>query len=221
MNTRVLLRATWIFLPVLSIAQVGRERDRVTLTNWAAPLYWQPSRAEADPDAGSPKLQPHATTPAGALVFVAMTPCRVADTRSFAGFTGAFGPPALAGGGSRTFPLQSSTTCSIPAIAQAYSLNVTVLPPGPSSPAYLTLYPTGQSVPLVSTLNYPQGFIVANAAVVPAGTSGSVNVYASNTTDFIMDINGYYAPQSGITLTQGTSGAPSLSFNGDPGTGIF
>src|SRR5262249_759086 len=35
------------------------------------------------------------------------------------------------------------------------------------------------------------------------------------------DINGYYAPQRGITLAQGTAAGPSLSFSGDPGTGIF
>ncbi len=37
----------------------------------------------------------------------------------------------------------------------------------------------------------------------------------------VIDINGYYAAQSGITLAQGTAGAPSLSFGGDAGTGIF
>jgi hypothetical protein len=29
---------------------------------------------------------------------------------------------------------------------------------------------------------------------VPAGTSGSIDVYVSNTTDVIIDINGYFAP---------------------------
>src|SRR5262249_46299378 len=45
--------------------------------------------------------------------------------------------------------------------------------------------------------------------------------FVFNNTDFILDINGYYAPQSGITLAQGSAGAPSLSFAGDPGTGIY
>src|SRR5207253_7852991 len=53
------------------------------------------------------------------------------------------------------------------------------------------------------------------------GTGGSVDVFASHNTDLIIDINGYYAPQSGITLAQGTPAAPSLSFSGDAGTGIF
>jgi len=125
------------------------------------------------------------------LVFVAMPPCRVVDTRSGMGFNGDFGPPTLAGGTRRTFPIQSSTTCVIPSIALAYSFNITVVPPGPL--LYITVYPTGQQQPNASTLNSPQGFIIANAAIVPAGSSGSVDVFVSNPTDVIIDINGYYA----------------------------
>src|SRR5262249_19093218 len=65
------------------------------------------------------------------------------------------------------------------------------------------------------------GTVVANAAIVPAGTGGSVNVFVSQSTDLIVDINGYYAPQSGITLAQSSAAAPSISFSGDPGTGIY
>ena len=70
-------------------------------------------------------------------------------------------------------------------------------------------------------MNDLTGLVLANAAIIPAGTSGSVDVYANNATDLIIDINGYYAAQTGITLAQGTSAAPSLSFSGDPSTGIF
>ena len=48
--------------------------------------------------------------------------------------------------------------------------------------------------PLVSTLNDLTGTIVANAAIVPAGTGGDISVYPSNDTDLIIDINGYFAP---------------------------
>jgi len=211
-------------VPALLIAQGARERQVVPLKPWAAPLLWQPSAAEAQaagaradsPPAG---VTPKAQTPAGALVFVGMTPCRVVDTRAGMGFIGAFGPPSMAGGASRTFPIQASTTCSVPASAQAYSFNVTVVPPGPL--IYLTVYPTGQPAPNASTLNSFQGFVVANAAIVPAGTGGSVDVFVSDPTDVIIDINGYYAPQAGVTLAQGSASAPSLSFSGDAGTGIY
>ena len=56
------------------------------------------------------------------------------------------------------------------------------------------MWPTGEDQPLVSTLNSLDGRIKANAAIVPAGTSGGVSVYASNTTDVVLDIDGYFAP---------------------------
>src|SRR5204863_1200314 len=128
-------------------------------------------------------------------------------------------PPSLIGGASRTFPIQSSAACAIPSIAQAYSFNITIVPPGFLD--FITVWPTGQARPNASTLNGYVNTVIANAAIVPAGTSGSVDVYASQNTHLIIDINGYYAPQTGITLAQGTAAAPALSFAGDPGTGIF
>jgi hypothetical protein len=49
-------------------------------------------------------------------------------------------------------------------------------------------------LPAVSTLNSYNGNVVANAAIVPAGTNGAVAVYVTNTADVILDINGYFAP---------------------------
>ena len=37
-------------------------------------------------------------------------------------------------------------------------------------------------------------------AIVPAGTNGAVSIYVTNTTNVILDINGYFAPASGSTL---------------------
>jgi hypothetical protein len=49
-------------------------------------------------------------------------------------------------------------------------------------------------------LNSLDGRIKANAAIVPAGASGDVSVYATDTTNVILDIDGYFAPVSGSTL---------------------
>jgi len=124
----------------------------------------------------------------GALSFYPVVPCRVLDTRSS---DGPFGGPAITGGTARPFAVPQSA-CGIPGTAQAYSLNVTVVPDGPLP--YLTLWPTGKSQPVVSTLNSFDGSVVANAAIVPAGANGSVSVFAAGTTDVILDINGYFAP---------------------------
>ena len=132
---------------------------------------------------------------ASALAFYPLTPCRLVDTRNA---TGPLGGPYLAAGQPRAFPVQSST-CSIPSTAQAYSLNVTAIPPTssghPQPLGNLTLWPTGQTQPLVSTLNAPTGTVTANAAVLPAGTGGSVSVFATNDTDLLLDVNGYFAPK--------------------------
>jgi hypothetical protein len=129
--------------------------------------------------------------PSAGLQFVPIRPCRIMDTRGSEGKTGAFGAPNLGDQVSRDIPIPSST-CGIPSNARAYSLNVTVVPRGFLS--YLSLYPTGQARPLVSTLNSWNGRTVANAAIVPAGVNGAVTVFTSNATDVVLDINGYFVP---------------------------
>ena len=124
------------------------------------------------------------------LAFYTLAPCRVADTRAGNGFSDAFGPPSLAGGATRNFPIPSSS-CNVPSNAQAYSFNITVVPPGPLS--YLTAWPTGSPLPVAATLSSLAGNVVGNAAIVASGTAGSISLYASNPTDVVIDINGYFA----------------------------
>lgn len=131
---------------------------------------------------------------APALQFIPVPPCRLADTRNP---KGPFGGPRLSGGTSRDFAAPAGG-CGIPATAAAYSLNVTAVPSG--SLNYLTVWPTGQSQPTVSTLNSADGRVKANAAIVPAGAGGAVSVFATDTTDVILDVNGYFAPVTDSTL---------------------
>jgi len=125
---------------------------------------------------------------AHALSFYPVAPCRVVDTR---GASGPFGGPILGADTARPFAIPASG-CGIPATAAAYSVNVTVVPDGMLQ--YLTVWPTGSARPLVSTLNSWDGTVVANAAIVPAGTNGAISVYVTNPTHVILDINGYFAP---------------------------
>ena len=131
--------------------------------------------------------------PAPALEFVPVTPCRVLDTRKPAG---PFGGPAIAGQTSRSFIIPDSA-CGIPASALAYSLNVAVVPQ--TALGYLTVWPSGAAQPVVSTLNSLDARVKANAAIVPAGANGAVSVFASNPTDLIVDINGYFVPAGSTT----------------------
>ena len=122
-----------------------------------------------------------------ATAFVAATPCRLVDTRQT--------HDPILGGTSQSYILPQLGGCGIPASAAAYSLNVTVAPT--TTLGYLTIWPTGELQPTVSTMNSADGRIKANAAIVPAGTNGAVSVYASDTTNVILDIDGYFtAPGS-------------------------
>ena len=122
-----------------------------------------------------------------ALAFYPLTPCRIADTRPQHG-----GGGPIPGGTTQNFPILDIPGCTVPATAQAYSLNLAAVPPGPLG--YLTVWPAGGSRPTVSTLNDLTGTIVANAAIVEAGTGGEISVYPSNDTNLVIDIDGYFAP---------------------------
>src|SRR5581483_10557451 len=129
------------------------------------------------------------------LEYYPVNPCRVADTRST---NGALGGPALTLHGQRDFPiLQSPCAANIPTTVKAYSINIAAVPANGQPLIYLTAWPTGSSQPPVaSALNAVTGAITSNAVIVPAGSdsSRSVSIYASNATDVVIDINGYFAP---------------------------
>ncbi len=124
-----------------------------------------------------------------ALAFFPLTPCRIIDTRSGDG-----GP--LQADMERDYMIP--TNCDVPATAEAYSFNVTVLPTA-GQVQYLTVWPAGESQPIVSTLNDYTGTYVANAAIVPAGSESKTAFYASNNTNLLLDVNGYFAPASSAT----------------------
>ena len=105
-----------------------------------------------------------------ALQFVPVTPCRLVDTRNP---DGEFGGPPIQTHTSRSFVLPDNQNCNVPSTAAAYSLNVTLVPIQQNEwVGYLTIWPTGENWPLVSTMNSWDGHIKANAAVVPAGIRG-------------------------------------------------
>jgi len=230
-NYKHLLAAAVFTLPAM--AQLQQLLDP-PLRDWPVARYWSPAQsgarralrieqgqdsvASADPAAASDAAAPNSVNAAasGVLSFVAITPCRIADTRVGQGQPSGFGPPALAGYGGdinnpvvRTFNLTQHPTCVIPNSALAYSLNFTVVPPGTLQ--FLSAYPAGTPYPRVSTLNAPQGGIVANAAIIPAGTSGGITVLAEKITDLIIDINGYFTTSTGARTSVGL-----ISANGTP-----
>ena len=212
-----------VCLPMAVTGQRVRE-NAVPLRNWATPLYWQANQAEnavqGSPLKAAPQLVFSANqVSANALTFIAITPCRLVDTRgAAAGFNGIspFSGPSIPAAGTITIPVQSPTEATsdttpapcgvIPSIAQAYSFNLTVVPPAAGAAVdYVSLWPAGSAQPFVSTLDDPQGAIVSNAVIVPAGPTsspgyGGVSVYNHGpaTTDVIIDMNGYYAAPTDV-----------------------
>jgi hypothetical protein len=134
-------------------------------------------------------------TESSALQFVTVAPCRVIDTRNP---NGPFGGPFIAAKTFRTLPMRSNA-CGVPTSAVAYSLNITVVP-RTGSLGYLTVWPAGLAQPVVATLNSLDGSVLANAAIVPAGATGSINAYATDDTEMVIDINGYFVPPAANTL---------------------
>jgi len=167
----------------------------VPVRNWAAPLYWQPSEKESSilkrtgegrataASTLSPNSQSASASASVPLVFVAITPCRMLDTRgSDPTFTGVYGPPALSSGGTLTVPVAGVTAgqCALPGTAQAVSTNVTLLPNPGAQVRWLTLWPAGQSMPSVSTINDYQGTLFSPA--------NGISIYGINDAAIVPDI---------------------------------
>jgi hypothetical protein len=164
--------------------------QQIPLTNWTVPAY---RRAGA-----SGGLTPMTDLSPG-VAFVAMSPCRIVDTREAAG---PYAGPALATNVARTFDIDNGPCTGIPAGVEAYSLSFgAILPP---ADGFLTAWPTGTAQPVFSQVNLIAGEVVANAAIVPAGTGGSINVLVNiGPTNVYIDINGYFTDQynTGVQFT--------------------
>ncbi|MBL8227125.1 MAG: DUF11 domain-containing protein [Bryobacterales bacterium] len=130
------------------------------------------------------------------LVYYPLTPCRVIETRAeYRQPAGPFGPPSLVGMQPRRFRFPATPYCQVPNGAAAYSITITAVPPGPLQ--FLTAWPGGGAQPNVSQINSPAGRVLANTVIVPTSSDGSIDVFAFDNTDFIVDINGYFAPDDG------------------------
>jgi hypothetical protein len=188
------VRGATASLAVVLLSNVTLLAD--SIPNWTAPRSWTPPRSAVlekirkSPGVATLGIE---ALPTGPLPFFGITPCRIVDTR---GAVGPHGGPALAANVTRTFNLPSGPCAGVPSAAGAYSLNLTIIGTSALQGGFLTAWPTGDIQPTVSTLNFNGSEVVANAAVVPAGTSGSINVFVNIPGHLLIDINGYYAGSS-------------------------
>ncbi len=183
------------------------------IVNWIAPPYWVPASVVVPETLVKQPPESVASTagteavPTAPLAFTGINPCRVADTRGN-GFSGQYGPPQITPAG-RTITIVNQ--CGIPAAAQAVSFNFSAVNvPGAG---FLVAYPAGGAFPASATMTYNQNTPnLSNAAVVPLGTGGAITVVAGVVSiDLVIDVNGYYAPQTVVNTVNGLSGAVTLS----------
>jgi hypothetical protein len=224
----------FLFLILIPAALVAQDaRDVIPLKNWSNPLFWRANEAEREATgAPAPQIQfSGSQVSPNALSFVAITPCRLLDTRGTAtGFSsGAPYNAPIAAAGTLTIPVQTdavNAACgTIPSIAQAYSVNITLIPVASGQVNYLSIWPAGATQPVVATMNDKTGLILANAAIVPAGTpSGGVSVYNSgpSATNVVIDMNGFFAAPSDLNnntaIGVGTLANNTGTFNTAVGT---
>jgi hypothetical protein len=108
-------------------------------------------------------------------------PVRVVDTRDL--------PGKLGGGRVLTVPIAGVNGVGSDATAAVVSVTAVE----PCSDTFLTAYPCGTTLPLASMVNADALTTVANSAVVRLG-NGSLCVYASQSTDVLVDVSGWIAP---------------------------
>ncbi len=181
-------------------AGMGEVDLGIPIRNWDAPRYF---RVPAPQDSASPVAPDVFVFEPTPLIFVAVPPCRILDTRGTNPPTPAYGSPYLSHLVLREFQLGGS--CLVPPGAVAVSANATVT--ATSGPGYLSLWAGGVAFPNTSTMNWTAaGSTLANSAIVPLGSTGTIQARAyippAGTTEFILDVNGYYTsdPMSGPYL---------------------
>jgi hypothetical protein len=170
------------------------------------------------------------------LVYTAVSPCRIVDTRSSTGgvlVVGAAQTFNVAGGTNYSGQGGSASGCGIPGFAgspaapQVQAVFVNLVAITPSGPGNLKAWATGTSEPTATALNYQllsPNLNVANGIAVPISQtqqSGDLTIKASvSNTHLVVDVVGYFthAMRSGDLRLGSQEGNSGLYFydNGSP-----
>ncbi len=120
-------------------------------------------------------------------VFRAVTPTRLADTRR--------DPCGCSFVDANTIRVPVLGRPGIPAGTTAVALSITVS--GATAVGYATAWPSGQSMPGTSSINWTAGQTRANGTILALGTGGSIDVFVSSATEVIVDITGVFSTATG------------------------
>ena len=131
--------------------------------------------------------------------YVPLSPARLMDTRSgavtvdglFSG-AGKIGPT-----GTRTLSVLNRGGVPVSGVG-AVVLNVTVTEP--TAPSYLTVFPSGETRPNTSNLNYTAGVTIPNLVVAKVGADGKVAFYNNaGSTHVVVDVLGWFPGDPSFT----------------------
>ena len=131
------------------------------------------------------------------LVFTAVEPCRIVDTRSTpAGAIAANTNRAFYVWGFPDFTSQGGSTTDCGGLSaqspQAVVVNLTVV--GPASAGYATMFPATGTLPLAASLLYKAGDVLSNGVTLKLGTfvDDDFRIYSVSAAHYVVDIVGYY-----------------------------
>ena len=121
--------------------------------------------------------------------YFALNPCRIVDTRNPVSVNGG---PIMAANSTRSFTIRG--VCGVPTSAKAVSLNLALT--GMSAGGYVTLWPSGSTQPVVSSINFTgTESALANGAIVGLSTNAqdlSVFLGSPGNLHVIIDVTGYF-----------------------------
>ena len=128
----------------------------------------------------------------------ALTPARMLDTRTaFPTIDGQFAGGGAIGPGQQ-LDLLVAGRGGVPANTAAVIMNVTAT--GPTAFGYITAWPSDQSRPLASNLNFAPGQTVANLVLAKVSGAGYVSLYNSaGSTQLIADVAAWMPSGAAIT----------------------
>ncbi|MEO7397197.1 MAG: DUF1501 domain-containing protein [Ilumatobacteraceae bacterium] len=122
--------------------------------------------------------------------FSALSPSRILDTRLGVGATAA---PVLS---MAPIVLRVTGAGGVSPDADAVVMNVTVTEPTASG--FVTVWPTGTSMPTASNLNFVPSQTVPNLVIAKLGDGGAVSMYNSaGATHLVADVLGYFSSGDG------------------------
>ena len=123
--------------------------------------------------------------------YTAVTPKRVFDTRPGESAAAIRTVAKTKVGGADVLQVQLTDLAGVVPAAGVGAVSLNVTATNPQAAGFVTVYTCGTRE-LVSSVNYAAGQTVANAVLSPVSATGAICFYASQPTDLVVDVNGWF-----------------------------